>query len=56
MICKEFIEKNNVSPVVESELGKGSIFVFTVQAYKETVLQSPDQATVLCHWSKNLAL
>jgi signal transduction histidine kinase len=33
MITKEFIEKNNARLVVESELGKGSVFGFAVKSY-----------------------
>ena len=34
ILCKEFINQNNGQISVDSELGKGNKFVFTLPAYK----------------------
>jgi signal transduction histidine kinase len=40
MITKEFIEKNNARLVVESKLGKGSVFGFTAKSYAAIAIES----------------
>jgi signal transduction histidine kinase len=40
MITKEFIEKNNAMLVVESELGKGSVFGLTAKSYAAIAIES----------------
>ncbi|HEU5290783.1 MAG TPA: HAMP domain-containing sensor histidine kinase [Cyclobacteriaceae bacterium] len=52
MLCKDFIEKNNGTLEVASQLGKGSIFSFTLLCFTDPIADTGERDLVQL-WSKN---